>query len=302
MYLGHLPPAALRTLEHVAKDLIQMEQYMDFLRNRMFRQSLLCHKNVSIYHELKPENLSKLRVSAPLFPIGRDGEEKRRAPNDPKQLRHANSGVTVSVGNPIMRAALTHLGTIWPENVAFMDLISIARSVGDRRTILAANQVEKENYEIGKALLRFYVNDLIELHVSNSCCTRRIMDFPRASPYARSQAASGKRVTTLHHRQRLLNDFEWQLLLLLDGSHDRAALIDHILKQVDGGALAIQPPLSKTLSQDERRNRISHAVEQTLQALALSALLMREEMKSRDSTLAQTENVARSGEYTTSSS
>ena len=36
------------TLRHISPDLLHMEQYMDFLRNRMFRQTLLCHDSVAL--------------------------------------------------------------------------------------------------------------------------------------------------------------------------------------------------------------------------------------------------------------
>src|SRR5262249_34675400 len=46
MLTEHFPPDVGQTLRLLAPDLVQTEQYMDFLRNRRFRQTLLCHKGV----------------------------------------------------------------------------------------------------------------------------------------------------------------------------------------------------------------------------------------------------------------
>jgi SAM-dependent methyltransferase len=54
MWLGNLPAPIANTLRGLSTDIVQMEQFMDFLRNRMFRQTLLCHKNIQVQRWLKP--------------------------------------------------------------------------------------------------------------------------------------------------------------------------------------------------------------------------------------------------------
>ena len=46
-----------KTLKILATDQIQAEQYMDFLRNRMFRQTLLCHEGVALSIGVTPDRL-----------------------------------------------------------------------------------------------------------------------------------------------------------------------------------------------------------------------------------------------------
>jgi len=38
-----MPPEVESVLPMLSSDIIPLEQYMDFLRNRMFRQTLICH-------------------------------------------------------------------------------------------------------------------------------------------------------------------------------------------------------------------------------------------------------------------
>src|SRR5262249_54989575 len=55
MVPGNYPAEVRNVLHMVSPDLIHMEQYMDFLRNRTFRQTLLCHDHQSPTYQLTAE-------------------------------------------------------------------------------------------------------------------------------------------------------------------------------------------------------------------------------------------------------
>ena len=59
MFLGNLPQSISAKLGEI-NDIIRTEQYLDFIRNRTFRSSLLCHNNLSINRNLKQEDIEKL--------------------------------------------------------------------------------------------------------------------------------------------------------------------------------------------------------------------------------------------------
>ena len=46
MLTSHFPAPVAETLERISPDLLHLEQYMDFVRNRQFRQTLLCHADL----------------------------------------------------------------------------------------------------------------------------------------------------------------------------------------------------------------------------------------------------------------
>jgi len=65
--LGEGPRQALR---FVASDQIELEQYLDFLRNRAFRQTLLCHPDAPVNWHVLPENVLGLHVASGAVPEG----------------------------------------------------------------------------------------------------------------------------------------------------------------------------------------------------------------------------------------
>ena len=52
MLVSNFPPEVAQTLQRVATDIVRMEQYMDFVRNRLFRQTLLVHQGAPIRRNL----------------------------------------------------------------------------------------------------------------------------------------------------------------------------------------------------------------------------------------------------------
>ncbi len=62
MWIGNLPPKAVQTLEQLTQDVVLRGQYADFVRNRTFRQTLLCRQGIDISRALSPERLMEARA------------------------------------------------------------------------------------------------------------------------------------------------------------------------------------------------------------------------------------------------
>jgi SAM-dependent methyltransferase len=69
MVPANFPPEIANVLQMLSPDLIHLEQYTDFLRNRTFRQTLLCHQNLSPSYALRPQQLTAFHVASPVKPL-----------------------------------------------------------------------------------------------------------------------------------------------------------------------------------------------------------------------------------------
>jgi hypothetical protein len=75
--------------------------------------------------------------------------------------------------------------------------------------------------------MRLAISKMIELRASRAPLAPEISARPRASASALQEARAGKHVTTLLHTTARLDDpVVRRFLLLLDGTRDRAALLD----------------------------------------------------------------------------
>ncbi len=199
------PAEVLEKLEELAGDPVLREQYLDFLRCRKFRQTLLCHQEVVVDRDSMPGRVSALYAASEaraVEPGGGDGVVEFQGPQ----------GARMSTRHPLAKAALTCLGEAWPRALAFAELREQTQG--------------KDAGALAEILYWSAAAGLVELHACPLRCVSRAGERPVASPVARLQLQHGPEVTTLRHATVTVEGaLERELLLLLDGTRDRAALL-----------------------------------------------------------------------------
>jgi methyltransferase-like protein/2-polyprenyl-3-methyl-5-hydroxy-6-metoxy-1,4-benzoquinol methylase len=272
MVPGNYPPEVESVLQMLSPDLIHMEQYLDFLRNRMFRQTLLCHQHLQPNYALRPDVLTALHVASPAKPVA---DKPNLHPTEYEQFRGPD-GVTLNSREPILKAAMVHLAEVWPQAVPFRELLPAARARLQRGSTPDAGTAAQDMQVLGEGLLRCYTSaaSLVELHVHPPRFAAAVSDRPVASPLARYQAAVGNQVTNLRHELVTLGDFERHVLRLLDGSRDRAALVGALATLVAQGELMVQQDGQPVVDAAAIRRHLGQALEEQLPRLARGALLV----------------------------
>ena len=220
MAANSFPEEVQSTLRRLTADQVESEQYLDFLRHRTFRRTLLVRAGAAISHTVPAERIAAFQVASNAEPVGAeedpcsDREEEFRGPN----------GIILRTTDPLFKAAMRYLGGKWPHAVPFTELREAARARlgGDASD---ATLAESDTRELGSRLLRCYTSSaLIELHVHLPPFAAVAGERPIGSPFARWQAARGARVTNLRHENGPIPDAERRLLIALDGTLDRAAI------------------------------------------------------------------------------
>ena len=209
-----------RLLDALAReDLLLQQQYRDFVLFRKFRQTLLCRDDVRSDREARPARLRGLGAGCAFRP---ETPEPDIASDAPIQFLGAD-GVSVTTTHPLSKAAFLVLSEAWPGWHSWEELLSRARDRLARAGARAPGADDEERL-LG-FLLRTYAASVSELHATPYLFPTAPSERPRASAYARLEVAEGSVVTNLKHQSIVLeDDLVRQLLLLLDGSRDRAAL------------------------------------------------------------------------------
>lgn len=177
-------------------DLIDYEQYLDFMNPRRFRRTLLCRADRPLRRQISPEPMLGFLFSAP----------GRRLENG--QIEGARK-VCIETSNEAVISVATALGEVYPLPAPFEKLVSYAGS---------AEVLSQMLYEM---MLLGFVN----LHVFDFPCQRTVTERPRASRLVRYQAPRSKAVASACHIATNLDDVSRRLVELLDGtrSHDELA-------------------------------------------------------------------------------
>ena len=213
MQPGRLPAGAVEQVHRVAGgSRIVREQYFDFLKCRMFRQTLLCHQQVELPQAALADRVRLLHACSAAKPVSARPD---LSPGVAEEFRGGRgSGATTS--HPFSKAVMQLLSETWPETMTFSDLLAAASRLTSEDAAPAG---------LADILLATYSAGVVELHAEPARCVSRVSRFPVASPLARSQARRGRLMTTMRHTTIEVADENVRLLIgLLDGKHDSAAL------------------------------------------------------------------------------
>jgi len=200
------------------------EQTLDLLIGRAFRETLLCRQGIPLRRGIAPGALKPYHLSANVRLVEEQaGEEESRQGVE----RFAfDGGVRLSVDLPQCKAALRHLGAVWPASVAFDDLVARAfAEVGDALVGDAAAQMER----LDEALIAIFKAGLIDIKLEAPALTTVIAERPLASEVARWQATTSREVTDLRHRMVALDGvIVRKFVCLLDGSRTPDMLLSDL--------------------------------------------------------------------------
>jgi SAM-dependent methyltransferase len=207
-FLAEADPAdstdGVDALDPISADVETREQYRDFLRNRMFRQTLLCRAEVALH---------ELAIPADVFAATAAQQAGARF--------ELPSGAALESADPGVRDAMVELGARWPAGRPVTELGTLRDVV---RGAWRAGVVELRSHQPGAAA--------------------RPGERPEASPFARLQLERGSDVVTtmLHTNVALKDDGARTLLGLLDGTRGRAALASELgasEAEIDAGLTAL---------------------------------------------------------------
>ena len=108
--LHELPEDVADELEGLPDDAVVREQYIDFVVNRMFRQTLLCRDDIALDRNLDARRLAGLSFSGAL------SVERSADGGEPTFVR---GRVSFRPGRPRLSAALRAIAAAWPGAVTF---------------------------------------------------------------------------------------------------------------------------------------------------------------------------------------
>jgi SAM-dependent methyltransferase len=239
-----IPDRITAYIRRVAKNGIDVEQYMDLYRGRTFRQTLLCHSAIPLTRNLRPSNLTSMAISSRAV---LDGRELNLQPGIVARYR-SSDGANFSIDTPISKAAFVLLLDAWPRAVPFEEALDLAiaqvRTVGIEpgpRDALAA--------QLATDLLTAfcYSEQLANFYMCPPSVAAMLSERPLVWPLARIQANQDGPLTTMYHENTDPDALTRHLIPLLDGTNDRPALLQVVVALIAAGTISVDDPDSGML-------------------------------------------------------
>lgn len=228
-------------IEDLCDDPVSREQYLDFVTNRAFRQSLLCRDDAP------PTAMDRARITRLYLVADLAPPPQLDLQRSSRQVFHAADGTEQEIRHPLSKAALALLHEAYPHGMRYADLLDGAaqqvRLCGDPGAAGEADAARKELFDL---VVLQHVEALPESPTGGISSAGA---YPSVGALAREQAAQGwTHLATCTHRALDIDDFARALIMRLDGYAQHSALPALMLdwlathRQTDASALRrLQP-------------------------------------------------------------
>jgi methyltransferase-like protein/SAM-dependent methyltransferase len=264
---NNLSDEVVGALQGICETIVDTEQYMDFIRNRTFRRTLLCHAHLAVERTLRTARVRELAVSTRAVRLADEPEGTH-----PGAARYRSpDGAIFQTDHPLTIAALDCLVARAPQALPFATLAqAAAQRLGqgappdDEVTHLAANLLKAFTYSLS----------LVEFHGYTPTFVTSASERPVASALARYQARESDRVANLRHERVHLDPLGRYILPHLDGRHTREDLLALLDDLIAKGALRLRGEGDEAPSMETLRRRIQEELDHALAWLARAALLV----------------------------
>jgi methyltransferase-like protein/2-polyprenyl-3-methyl-5-hydroxy-6-metoxy-1,4-benzoquinol methylase len=258
--------SARAALKQLGKNRILREQYLDFLKCRRFRQTLLCHTEAPAQTEPIAAQVCNFFIGSSAKPANGETDLRPGATVAYKTIKGAQCATDFSLG----KAALNLLCAANPMPLAFDELIQKALAMLHGAGIAVEDDCPPTE-KLSAFLLDLYSAGVVEFRTMLPRVTQTISEKPLVSALTRSQVQRGTFVTSQFHMAIKIEDEIGRCLLAsLDGTLDRNALLDKLWQLLRSkNALDLQ-------GQDEAdvRQKIKMQLENNLLKLARMGLLI----------------------------
>jgi trans-aconitate methyltransferase len=238
MFARNYGPLAVDHLRRVdGGDQVLVEQHLDFVVNRSYRQTLLvkAERAEQISRTVDRNRNRRLHVAARLQPI------TGRTLLDHSNQRYGADGVAAIVAyDPAVKAAIDALSTRWPWTCSWHELRAAVRARLARADVDAPADLDTR------------IDGLLEVLITRGLARYRLDPvFPRPASTPVRLDESVRRTAELTrddgeafffnhwHESVPLSPLDRHLLPLLDGDHDRDALLDAMVDLVRQNVIRI---------------------------------------------------------------
>lgn len=278
-YLGEagpneLPPekygaSVIQMLENLgAASEVVREQYKDFVRGSAFRETLLCREENSIAPALLTERVPHLFAMCDATFV------EQRETDQGRSSVFRREDAVVETAHPLVSTALAVLCSEWPCSVSFSTLLRriMAAPLGAPQRTGEAVGVEET---LSAALVHAHRAGFLTLHVHPYRVVNRAGDRPAVSRLARYQLEQGEvTANQLHAPRRFPDALSRRLVRLLDGTHDRPALIAELTRAVLQGEADLFENRVRITAPDAVQALLAKRVQEGLASLAREAMLV----------------------------
>lgn len=270
MFIGNLPTKVSEKLKDVA-DIVRSEQYMDFINNRRFRSTILCRNTAQLNRSLNTESVQRFYLGMKLVPEKPITEIKLGdSLETAKFFFHGNKDNNISSSSPVMKAILYSFAENWNMPLSFEELAKLAAQK------LPAASISDIKTEFANNAMRMVLSGYITITSEKPHYINVLSAKPKVSELVRYQCSNvpGLWVTNEMHDRLGITLLEKYALRYMDGKNKKEDLVEKLMGHVKTSELTVSKDGIKIEDEATVKKELAVAVDQMLDRLKASALLV----------------------------
>jgi len=243
---------------------------MDFITNRRFRSTLLCHSSVKLNRTINNEDIKKFNITfnviaeKPIADVDIDNSLESI-----KFFYNGNKESSLSTSSPVMKAILYSFAENINNPLNFDKIAVLANKK------LKTNMLTEVKNEFLNNAMKLVLQGYIQLTLQKTRDEVKL-DRPKASTMVLYQVSntSNMWVTNLRHEVIGINLFEKVALRYMNGTNDKAKIIESVMQHISNGELTLSREGVKLEDINEIKKEISSFYDAILQKALSSSLLV----------------------------
>jgi methyltransferase-like protein len=250
------------------RSLIETEQLVDFLRQRMFRQTILAKSDAPLHRGKSVERAQTLWWSSNATP------ENAKPLTDPEPTVYRRGPSQLRTAEPIVRAAMDVLRDSWPCPMKFTELLVKAITLAEgRMAAVDSSQDSLVARRLAEILVKCLGTKMVDASWHPPSVTRDPNQAATPTQFLRGQATHGTFGTNRLHEQVPLDDLQRWTLLHLQSTLEVGPLLAQLVTDVKQNRIVTSLPDVSHQSNDQLAAKLEPHLRQTIQALLGHGLL-----------------------------
>jgi methyltransferase-like protein/2-polyprenyl-3-methyl-5-hydroxy-6-metoxy-1,4-benzoquinol methylase len=264
MYVGNMKESVATKLQEI-NDIVRTEQYMDFITNRRFRSTLLCHADIQLNRALDNDAARKFALT---FDITADKALKDAVIENNEPMKFYFKGDKeqyITSDSPALKAVFYVL----IENKGYP--ISFANIIQKADKLLSVDAKAAIEAELMKNLMNLVIKGYMELHLQERDKEKVKLDKPSVNKLVKHQVekTANNWVTNQAHAPISINFFDKFALKHMDGKNSKEQILEQLVKEVKAGQITLNEGDKKIEDPTQVKQALSAHLDDTI--LRLSA-------------------------------
>jgi len=269
MLASSFPPKVQETLAKVGNNIVAKEQYMDFLRNRNFRQTLLMNREVTLNRQISPAVLKKFYFTSALEWPGTAPLDL--APGVSQAFGVRKSTARLNVKDSFPKAVFEALTGCAFKRISFDEISQVAhaRSEPFNQEPDAARRAAGEESMLIRDLMQLYSRGLVDIFAERPAISISVPNKPTVTPLARFQALNARQVTSRVQQSIDFDPAARYIIAACDGQNDRDGIVESLVQATrDGKLRAVEMDKTPIVDQAKLRTVVAERVDAALSRIA----------------------------------